>query len=155
MARPRAQLEQLADPVAAIVQQHQADGERDEQQVKLARPADGGGLGAALDHVHRRDGEALARALVAFAAGLRQVFGVDGRFRIRRRQDVVYAVAACAIGDGLAAGFRGQAVERGVEAHQAVAGHSELAGEAHVAMAVPAGVANVAGGHRRVGVLGC
>ena len=34
-----AQPEQLADPVAALMQHHQADGHRNDQQIELARPA--------------------------------------------------------------------------------------------------------------------
>ena len=65
-----AQADQLADPVAAVVQQHQPDGHRDQQQVELAHPAQGRRFRFAFGHVHLADGEARAGAGVALAAGL-------------------------------------------------------------------------------------
>ena len=59
--------------------------DRNDQEVELAHPADRGRLGAAFDDVDRRDGEALAGARVALAAGLGQVLRVDGRLSDRTR----------------------------------------------------------------------
>jgi len=70
--------DQLANPVAAVVQKHQPDGHRDHQQIELANPAQRGGFGAVFGHVHLADGEARPRAGMAFSAGARQVLGVDG-----------------------------------------------------------------------------
>ena len=138
-----AQADQFANPVAALVEQHQADGHRDQQQVKLPHPAQHRRFGAALGDVHLADGETRTGAGMALAAGLRQVLGIDGGIGVGRRQNVVYAVATGAIGHGLRAGLGGQAVVRRIEAHQAVRRQPELARQPDVAVATAAGVANV------------
>ncbi len=124
---PEAQADQLADPVAALVQQHQADGDRNHQQVEFAHPAQHGRLGLPLGNVYLADGESRARTGMALAAGLRQVLRIDGGFRVGRGQDVVHAVATGAVGHGLRAGLGGQPVEGGIEAHQPVGRQAELA----------------------------
>src|SRR5262249_49043666 len=122
--------------------------------VKLADPAEDGGFGAAFGNVHLADGEARSGAGVAFAAGGRQVFRVDGGLGIGGRKDVVDAVAAGAVGHGLRAGFAGEAVEGGIEADEAVGREAEAAGEADVAMAAAAGIADVGGIDGRSGIFG-
>jgi hypothetical protein len=47
---------------------------------------------------------------VALTAGLRQVLRIDRRFGVARRQDIVNAVAAGAVRDGLKTGLRSQPV---------------------------------------------
>src|SRR5438045_2028882 len=66
----------------------------------------------------------------------------------------MYAMATRTIGHGLIAGFRGEPVERSVKSDEPVAGNAEFAGKRHIAVTVPAGVAHVRGGDRRVGVAG-
>ena len=153
--RASAKPEELADPVAALVKQHQSDGDRNQQQVELAHPAQRGRFAGAIgSQVHLADGEARPRAGVALAAGPRQVLWVDGGLRIRRRQDVMHAVATRAVRHRLRPRLSGQPVVGRIEADQPVRGHAEFARQPHVAMAASAGLANVGGVHRRSRVAG-
>ena len=149
---PKRSADQFAHPVAALVQQHQPDGDRNQQQVELADPAQRRRFLAVHRHVHLADGEAGTGAGMALAAGLGQVLGVDHGLGVGRRQDVVHAVAAGAVGDGLRSGFGCQAVERGIEADQPVRRHAELTCQPEIAVAASAGVADVGAVDRRGGV---
>ncbi len=153
--RAPAKPEELAEPVAAVVQQHQPDGDRNQQHVELAHPAQRGRFAGAIgSQVHLADGETRPRAGVALAAGPRQVPWVDGGLRIRRRQNVMHAVAARAVRHRLGPRLGGQPVVGRVEADQPVRGHAEFARQPHIAMAAPAGLANVGGVHWRSRVAG-
>src|ERR1017187_6150715 len=134
------------------MKQHEADGDGDDQQIKLAHPLEGFGLCSALADVDLADGEAGSGAFVAFAAGLGQVLRVHRALGIARSKDVVHAVTTGAIGHSLRALPGGQTMEGGVEADQPVARHTELARQADVSVAASAGVADVAGIHRTGGV---
>jgi hypothetical protein len=151
-AEPRA--DQFADPIAAVVQQHQPDGHRNQQQVELAHESQRRRFAGAVRHVYLADGETLAGAGVALAAGLGQVLRVDGGIRVGRGQDIVDAVAARAVGHGLHAFLGGQPVVGSVEAHQAVRRHAELAAQPDVAVAAAARLADVRRVHRRSCVAG-
>ena len=151
--RPEPQADQLADPIAAVVQQHQPDGHRDQQQVELAHPAQARPVRSALPATCTwLMAKRVPGAGMALAAGLGQVLGIDGGFRVGRRQNVVHAVATGAVGHRLRPGLGGQTVVGGIEAHQAVRGQAELARQPDVAVATSAGVANVRRVHRRGGV---
>src|ERR1035438_9879956 len=112
------QPQQLTHPIAAVVQQHQPDGQRDHQQVELPHPAHGRRFPAAFRYVHLADRKASSGALVTLAAGGRQILRIDGGTRIGRRQNVVHPVATRAIGHRLVALFRRQPVEGSVEEWQ-------------------------------------
>src|SRR5579863_347481 len=100
------------------------------------------------------DGESLTGAGMAAAARCSQILGIYCRARIRRRKDVVYSMAARAIGHRLRARFRRQSVERRIEANQPVRRKPKLARQPHVAMAGAASVTDIFAVHRRRGVTG-
>ena len=149
------QPDQFAQPIAQIVQEHQSDRDRNENQIKSTHPPHLLRLNGPLGDVDGTDGETRSRARMALAACLGKVGGVDHRFGIARRQNTVDSMATGAVGYGLHSCLGGQAMERGVEAHHAVLRESELAGEAQVSVAAPAGLANMCTVHRRssIGVL--
>jgi hypothetical protein len=128
------------------MEEHEADGEGDEEQVELAGDAGLPGFDAAFGDVDGADGKAGAGAWVAVSAGLGEVGGVDGRFRIGGRKNVVIAVAGGATGDALGSGAGGQTVEGVFEGGDAIGRKAEAAGEAEVAVAAAAGLADSAWG---------
>ena len=141
-ARLQAQGAELTDPVTAIVEQHKADGERDDEEIEEARVEGLPGLGAAFGDVDGADGETGTGAGVAVAAGLGQVLCMDGGFGIGRGQHLMEAVAGGAVGYGLGAGFGGETVEGVAEGGDTVRGETEAAGEAEIAVAAAAGFTN-------------
>ena len=104
--------------------------------------------------MHLADRETLPGSLVAFAASRRQVPRIDRGARIGRGQDIVDPVATRAVGHGFVAFFGRQPVEGSVEAHHAVLGKAEAPRQPHVSVAIPAGLPDVAGVHRRSCVAG-
>src|SRR5207247_4286728 len=101
-----------------VVENHESDGDRDQELIKLPYQANGGGLGTALRNVNLADGKTGSGAGVALTAGFGEVFRVDHGAGVGGRQDVVNAMATGAVGDGLGAGLGGQPVEGGIEATQ-------------------------------------
>lgn len=83
VARLQTEDAEFADPVAGVMQEHEADGDGDDEEVEEAREAGLPGLGSTLRDVDGTDGEAGTGAGVAVAAGLRKVFGIDGGLGVR------------------------------------------------------------------------
>jgi len=107
--------------------QHQADRQRDHQQIELAHPAQSGRLAAAFRQVHAADRKTLASALVALSASLGQIARIDARARIGGGQNVVEAVATRAVGHRLVALLGCQAVKGRVKADDPIGWQAELA----------------------------
>ena len=85
----------LPPQVDEIVQQHQAEGDRDNDEVEELHEIENASARGGFGHdVDRPDGEAAAGIVVALAAGFAQAGLVDGRARIAGGVDVVHAVAA-------------------------------------------------------------
>lgn len=145
---------EFSDPIPGVVQQHEADGDGNDEQVEEAREAGLPGFGAAFGDVDGTDGEAGTGTGVAVATGLRQILRVHRRLGIAGGQDFVEAVAGGAVGDGLGAGFGGEAVEGVAESGDAVRGETEAAGEAEVAVAAAAGLADGGGADGRASGFG-
>ena len=116
----------LAPQIEEVVQQHEPEGDGDDDEVEDLDEIEDAPTGRGSGHcVHRPDGEAAARVVVALAAGLAQVGVVDGGARIAGGIDVVNAVTAGAVGDGLAALARGQSVIAVLIGGHAVLRHRE------------------------------
>src|ERR1017187_8720067 len=90
---------------------HESDNERNREKVKgpyeIQRPTAGRGCGQCMDGA---DGESLTGVGMAFAASLADVCLIHSGARVAGREDVVHAVATGAIGNGLLAGVRSQAM---------------------------------------------
>ena len=134
---PQAQAQQLANPIAAMVQNHEADRQRDQQQVGRTYQLHGSGLAGALHPMHLAYGEARSRARMASPARRRQVPDVGLRLRIIGRQNIVDTMATRAVRDRLGAGLHRQSVERRFVAGDAIRRKSEPFRQAHVVMAAP------------------
>jgi len=80
---------------------------------------------------------------MAVAAGFAQVFGVDPGLRVIGRQDVVRAVAACAVGRAFVAESLGDAVEAGLVGRLAVGPASGSASSRARLVACAAGLGHV------------
>src|ERR1051326_7064858 len=100
------------------------------------------------------DRETGSGARMTLAASHRKILRIDGGFGIRRRKNVMYAVATGAIRHRLIARLCGQSMKRFVEAHQTIFGHLHLAGKLDISVAPAAGIADVRAEHWRVHVGG-
>ena len=94
-----------------------------------------------------------ARAGMALAAGGGEILGVDCGFCIRRRQDVMYAMATGAIGHGLRPALGRQSVERRIERGDAIGRQPEPFCKLHIAVAMPARLAHIRGIHGGIQIL--
>ncbi len=143
----------LAPQVDEVVQQHQPDGDGNDDEVEdfdeVKDAAAGSGFGEGVD---RADGEAAAGVRVALAAGLAQIRVIDRGAWVARRINIVDAMAAGAVGDGLAAFVRGESVVAILIGGDAIPGHGEAGHQLCVGMAAGAGllrdVGHVDGGSR-------
>lgn len=149
----QAQINQLADPITNIVQEHQPDQERNGNQVKEANPADGGWLSAAArQFMHGSQGKTCSGPGMALATSLGQVLGIDGGARIRRRKDQMDPVTTGAIRRGLGACLDCKPVERGIIAEKPVRRDVKSAVQPDVPMTLPAGLRNMRRGNSRTGI---
>ena len=141
----RTRCSRLAAPDDEVVHEHGADDGEDKNDVDDAHPPRDHRSEVlrvyAVRKMHRRQREFLSRAFVTLAARRVEIGFIDGRVRVARRQDVVDAVAARAIGGHHRAAFRSEAVIAVHVGGDAVGGDAEFAGEAHALVAAGAGVA--------------
>lgn len=93
------------------MQNHEAQGHRDQGEVSPTDPFDDGmgGAGGGL-HVDGPDDEVVARSGVTISASLRQVRGIDGGARVGGGKDVMHSMAGSAVGNTLRSAARGEAV---------------------------------------------
>src|SRR5579871_4126851 len=77
------QANQLANEVTEVVQQHQPDGHRNQDQIEFADPAQRGWFRLTLGHMHLADGEPRTSASMTLSASLGQILRVNGGLRVR------------------------------------------------------------------------
>ena len=116
----------LAPQIDQVMQQHEADRHRNDDEVEdldeVEDAAAGSGFGKRVD---RTDGEAAAGVRVALAAGLAQVRVVHRGARVAGGINIVDAVAAGAVGNGLTAFVRGESVVAVLIGGDAILRHGE------------------------------
>ena len=146
----------LAPQIENIVQQHESNRDGNDDEVEELHELEHAPARSGPRHcVHRPDGKAAARVVVALAAGLAQVGVIDGGARIAGWIDVVHAMAAGAVGDGLAASARGEPVVAVLVGGDAVPGHREAGHQRRIGMAARAGfLRDVRHINRRSGIAG-
>jgi hypothetical protein len=70
---------QFLQPIEQVVQQHEPQRQRNDQQIEAANPLDYRmGLSRGDTHMNRADGQLFANALVALAASLSEICRMDG-----------------------------------------------------------------------------
>jgi hypothetical protein len=97
---PRPRTDELREKVYEVVQDHETKRQRDQDPVSPTNPPNNRVRRAARGlHVHRTNGEALTRSVVAISARLGQVRYVYRRARIGGRKNIMYAVTGSAVGN--------------------------------------------------------
>ncbi len=130
---------QFPQPIKKVVEHHESQGQRNDQQVEAANPLnDRMRRSSGNSHMYGADGQFFADTLVALAAGLAQVRGIDGRARIAGAQNRVNAVAGGAVGRGERTFPHGQAVKTVGVGGEAVRRQVIEPGQASIRMAAPA-----------------
>jgi hypothetical protein len=132
----------FSDPIAQIVNKHQADHKGNQDQVDVTDEIGNRGLPLSLDNMNWAKGEAAASPGMTRTAGRRKIRRMNRGIRIRGGQNLMNAVATATVGHGLGAGPAGQAVEAGVKAQDAVGRETKTRHQLQVAVTHGAGFTN-------------